>query len=1052
MQDKQQLLSYLQQGIDALIQQGHFDGGQSFRRTQKQALEAYQRFLHDKRLTVDERLEGFVSIATGLGKTAIFSGIIGATHRIAEQNGDILKSVIVVPTRPLLTQTEKDFKKFSPHMAEKVGLYGNNYKDLSQPVTIITFNAWHDLSLQGEISSENVDILISDEAHKGTSYRRVKAITTHYNSRTMRLADTATAHFDKVKSVLQSHKRQIFSKTLREAMLEGTPELAAYVQGQTVVIRVPPNDYMRSDEFEALPLRKKVAYRRALKQEMWNKYAYEIYKNGHDEHTGDLLSDNQTAFFVDGIDQANKLEALINADEELKQRLMLQERNIVSAAIHSNLSSYGEADSRFQSFRSGESGAIIGDEMFKEGFDHAPLKTVIDYSHGSIVDKAQILGRPVRSWWNETKNRSEGVTFVDTIIYIGSDDPKVDKLFEKRAKVAAVSLKEILEDTYVLNPGHPLRKPSPAGATMSGPRLFINDPNVKYYATQKDVFRLENEIEKIRRGLILTIDDIVETIDAYRETHNGKNPGQYSGEITEGLLADQVNSWNSLNSALFKGSNGLLDDPEWQKLNEKLGDGNVALRNLLIELGYKPKLSTYTIDSIIETIDAYREAHNNENPMSEVSGIITEEPLADGVSTWSALSQGLSDGRRGLVDDPKWQEIKKELDGEITLHKLLIYLGYKSANLTMDSIKKTIEAYREAHNGENPHKRSGTIMERPLADGARSWMSLDAALKGGANGLKKDTDWQALNGKLGDGNLTLPNLLIEFGYKSGRLNYTLNDVIRTIDAYRKAHKGENPIVATLRIIAEKPLADGKRTWISVNQALANGNCGLSNDPEWQKLNKKLGDGNVTLPSLLIELGYKPKPSSYTIDSIIETIYAYREAHNDKNPVIASGIITEGPLADGVRTWNALHVALLTGGNGLSADPKWQALNTNNAKLGSSGNISLGKFLDKIGYTEKITVAKIKQTIFAYRQAHSGIEPVQKSGVITEGALADKARTWASVNSALMNGSNGLSDDPEYQSLKKKYDYKFSLGKLKKEYPPGSSASPSSFGPEDNLTP
>lgn len=565
MQSKK-LLSYLQQSVDALLEQNSFDNDFLFRNTQKQALDAYRDFLYDDRLTIGKRLQGFFEIATALGKTAIFSAIVGKAHQIAGQNGDNLTTIIVVPTKPLLRQTVKDFEKFVPAMAGQVGQYGAGSKDLSQPVTVMTVNAWDELSLSGEISSDNVDVLITDESHKATSYRKVSIIDEFYDARTVRLAFTATAHFDTVKSVLQSHKREIFTKTLRDAMLEGAEELTSYIQRQAVVIRVPPTEYMRSAEFTKLPLREKVAYLKALKHDAWNNFALELWKHGKDERTGDFLSDNQTEFFVDGIQQADKLEKLLNSDPELRERSLGQGQKTVSSAIHSKLPSYDEVESRLQDFFDGAAMGTVSDEMLKEGIDHAPIKTIIDYSHGSIVDKAQILGRGTRDWWNEAKGRYEGLTFVDTIIYIGSDDPKFDKILENRAKRAAVSLKQIIGDEFLLNEGKPLSKPSPSGPPE--PEIFIDNPDITYYTKVEELYELDNEIEKLRRDFVLTMEDVIETIDMYRELNDGANPFKSAGMIDVGPL-EGLMTWMTLNKALKEGLYGLSNDPAWQKMSAK---------------------------------------------------------------------------------------------------------------------------------------------------------------------------------------------------------------------------------------------------------------------------------------------------------------------------------------------------------------------------------------------------------------------------------------------------------------------------------------------------
>lgn len=219
------LLDYLKQGIDNLLEHEAFDNGWEFKPTQNEALHAYKNFLNDERLTPEQRLKGYFEIPTGVGKTAIFIGIIAAAHKAAEQNGDKLKTAVVVPTKQLLHQTltafqgndlepdDKDyFEGFAPQLKNKIGLFGDGKRSLSHPLTIMTYDAWYDLSQQGKINSENIDILISDEAHRGTSERRIENIKDIFNASTAQIAFTATAHFDEDKSVEASHEREIFYK------------------------------------------------------------------------------------------------------------------------------------------------------------------------------------------------------------------------------------------------------------------------------------------------------------------------------------------------------------------------------------------------------------------------------------------------------------------------------------------------------------------------------------------------------------------------------------------------------------------------------------------------------------------------------------------------------------------------------------------------------------------------------------------------------------------------------------------------------------------------
>jgi hypothetical protein len=200
---------------------------------------------------------------------------------------------------------------------------------------------------------------------------------------------------------------------------------------------------------------------------------------------------------------------MINDDPELQARARNQGFSGISSAIHSYLPQR-EVNSRYERYMSGQDLCVVGDEKFKEGFDHPPMKTIIDSPHGSIVDKAQILGRGARKWWNESKQRYEGLTVIDTVIYIGSPDPEIDKSLREIALKEAVSIKQILDDTLVLSDAEP-EIPSPYIPTFGGgpapKNPFADDPNIEYYSSYDDVFALEAEVSRLRKDHYIEITD-----------------------------------------------------------------------------------------------------------------------------------------------------------------------------------------------------------------------------------------------------------------------------------------------------------------------------------------------------------------------------------------------------------------------------------------------------------------------------------------------------------------------------------------------------------------
>ncbi len=623
---KGQVLEYLQRAVSHLDGQGRFEGGQMFRPTQAQAIAAYDEFLNSGRLPMKERLKGYFEIPTGVGKTAIFTGLSCTAHDIARSEGQDLKTLIVVPTRDLLAQTERAIRKFAPSHTDSVGFYGDRRKDLSKPTTIMTYNAWVDLTLAGVIGSHNVDILISDEAHRGTSENRAEVIFPAYTDRTARLALTATSYFDDEKSVQATHHNLVFSKSLLEAVRGN--ELAAYIQPQRYIIRVSPGEF--KVKFGAAA--NSTEFRRAVKQAAWNKRALKIFTHGYDRRTGDLLTDNQAAFFTDGIDQANKLQKMLNSSATLRQRAAANGYEHVAAAIHSGLTSK-ERDERWEAYYEGRLLAIIGDEQFKEGFDHEPLKSVFDYPHGSLVDKSQILGRGARKWWNEKKERWEGLTFIDTIVYIGSDDPDEDARLRSLAILGSVTARQVLEESYVVSEEferEPYEFNLPSGGGYRG-SFEIDGQNIEEYAELDDLAIFDAEKQKIADEanaprIEYDIDDIVLSAQEHLK-QSGKRPNTNDNELIKYGPLEGKTTWRAVNSNLNRGV-----FPPYKSLAHLLNAKYI---------GKKRKISSdiradYTIVDVLEAARTHLKKHKKRPSQMSGDVILGEVKIK---TTWHAINQ-----------------------------------------------------------------------------------------------------------------------------------------------------------------------------------------------------------------------------------------------------------------------------------------------------------------------------------------------------------------------------------------------------------------------------
>lgn len=511
--------NYLRQGVDALFARGAFRNGQDFRPTQHDALAAYYNFLYRNDLTPEQKLKGFFEIPTGVGKTALFLAILDEAHRAAKANDDTLRAMIIVPTIAILEQMEDEVREWAPDFLGKIGFYGGKTRDMGGELTVITYNSWQSLMDAGEIDSSNIDILVSDEAHRGTSERRVATSFNSFSNGTAQIAFTATARFDDEKSVELSHGHQIFTRGVGESVQLG--ELAAYIQTQLYIIRVQPlppqdafNDAAEDSEIYAS------ARRAGMRQEAWMRQMVAVLRDGKDEHTNDPLTDNKSGFYVSGTEMADRTAELANADSELQARAKAQGKRGVMVSIHSNLHPL-EQRARLEAFKRGEYLAAASDTQLKEGHNDKTLKNVFDFPRTSLVDKAQIIGRAARQWWNAAKNRYEGATVIDSIVYIGSDDPKEDERLKEAAIRGAVMAWSVLDGSVaVFTPDEEPRSGHGLGGGGVRPILGLD---VTSYINLDDIRAIYARQRKLIEGNRIPLTD-----EMYEELKNAIERAQIS--------------------------------------------------------------------------------------------------------------------------------------------------------------------------------------------------------------------------------------------------------------------------------------------------------------------------------------------------------------------------------------------------------------------------------------------------------------------------------------------------------------------------------------------
>lgn len=152
--------------------------------------------------------DGYVKLPTGVGKTVLFTELIEALD---------FKTLIVVPTTPLIEQTQEQIEEFAPDL--EVGKVYAYAKEHGRQVTIITYDSFVSQVRDGKIKPEDYDCLILDEAHTALSTKRSDTVRQFKDA--LKLGFTATPAYSEKKKVGNLLTAEIHSMSIREAVEEG---------------------------------------------------------------------------------------------------------------------------------------------------------------------------------------------------------------------------------------------------------------------------------------------------------------------------------------------------------------------------------------------------------------------------------------------------------------------------------------------------------------------------------------------------------------------------------------------------------------------------------------------------------------------------------------------------------------------------------------------------------------------------------------------------------------------------------------------------------------
>ncbi|MBP7992479.1 MAG: DEAD/DEAH box helicase [Candidatus Magasanikbacteria bacterium] len=319
--------------------------------------------------------EGYLKLPTGFGKTVLFTELVESTN---------LKSLIVVPTKLLITQTEKKFKQFAPDVT--VGkVYGEEEKVYGQQATLITYDSLILGLDDGTINPKDYDLMILDEAHVILSEARSEAVAQF--SDVVKLGFTATPIYEPgEKEVGNILGTEIHSIKIREAVeggyLSSFSSIAARTEVDLSGVKVTA-----SGEYNAVELAK------AVDIESRNKAAVELYKQAFD---GRLA----VAYCV-GVTHAENLAKLFN------------DSGVPSAYISGD-TSVKEQEEIFKKYEAGEIKVLCNADLLIAGFDEPQASVCLNLRPTkSLVVAEQRGGRVLRLDENNPNKHAYIVDFID---------------------------------------------------------------------------------------------------------------------------------------------------------------------------------------------------------------------------------------------------------------------------------------------------------------------------------------------------------------------------------------------------------------------------------------------------------------------------------------------------------------------------------------------------------------------------------------------------------------------------------------------------------------
>lgn len=429
-------------------------------------------------------IDGYIRLPTGSGKTVLFTEFVEATD---------LRTLVVVPTRLLVEQTEEKFEQFAP--AVETGKVHSDAKEWGRQVTITTYSSFLRGVESEKIDPADYDLLILDEAHKSLSPRRIAAVRGFTDA--IKLGFTATPRYSENRHLGNLLNTEIHRMSVREAIEEGLlASLSVYIAKTDVNlsnVRVTSSGEYNDDDLE-----------RAINITVRNTAAVDLYK-------AMFLGQTAVAYCV-SVKHAEDLANHFNQAD-------------IPAGVVSSHQNFSEQEEVLRRFRSGDLKVICNADILIEGFDDPRVVVCLNLRPtASPVVAEQRAGRVLRP---DSDNPFKHAYIVDFIDEFG--DPNR----------FPISFAQILEAAHVF------RKDSPpeyyrGGTVGIGPVRYpeIEISGLQVITDAEEVMRviqtmIEQKYEPVREGWLsftalnnrfrIGPHTLHKLLDNYRES----NPGDF---------------------------------------------------------------------------------------------------------------------------------------------------------------------------------------------------------------------------------------------------------------------------------------------------------------------------------------------------------------------------------------------------------------------------------------------------------------------------------------------------------------------------------------------